>query len=173
MDVLGLGIYNGWPWSLYGFPYGPAEIDPAVKQRLDTIPSATLPTTRMGKMFFGPNVSDSNPQANRACRDKAALVYDSVVMGKPWLTPEAAALDKLTPLEWLLSIGCNITRDDVVAQGLNQVNVSDPQVTTHLLPSSTTTTNHNHSPHNHPPQHTITQSMYRIRRTCRLLSTYL
>jgi hypothetical protein len=121
MDVLGLGIYNGWPWSLYGFPYGPAEIDPAVKQRLDTIPSATLPTTRMGKMFFGPNVSDSNPQANRACRDKAALVYDSVVMGKPWLTPEASALDKLTPLEWLLSIGCNITRDDVVAQGLNQV----------------------------------------------------
>jgi len=30
VNVLGLGIYNGWPWSLYGFPYGPAEIDPQV-----------------------------------------------------------------------------------------------------------------------------------------------
>jgi len=25
VDVLGLGIYNGWPWAIYGFPYGPAR----------------------------------------------------------------------------------------------------------------------------------------------------
>ena len=33
VNVLGLGVHNGWPWALYGFPVGPAERDPAVEAR--------------------------------------------------------------------------------------------------------------------------------------------
>ena len=126
VNVLGLGIYNGWPWALYGFPDGPAKRDPAVVERLSRVPSVSSAGFDAGLNFFGPNVSDADPQVGRCWRGVAA-VYDSVVMGAPWETPGAAALDALTPLEWLASMGCNLTKADVVAQGLNQVDVSDPR----------------------------------------------
>eukprot|EP00966_Prymnesium_polylepis_P058770 1361364-Prymnesium_polylepis.1 len=128
MNVLGLGIYNGWPWALYGFPDGPAKRDPAVVARLARVPKANRVSE--AATFFGPNVSDSDPQAPRACRARAARVYASVVLSAPWETPDAAELDAMTPLEWLASIGCSISRADVISQGLNQVNESDP----HKLP---------------------------------------
>lgn len=129
VNVLGLGIYNGWPWALYGFPDGPAKRDPAVVERLSRVPAVSSAGFDAGRSFFGPNVSDADPQVGRCWRGVAA-VYDSVVMGAPWETPGAAALDALTPLEWLDSMGCNLTKEDVVAQGLNQVDVSNP----HELP---------------------------------------
>jgi phytoene dehydrogenase-like protein len=121
VNVLGLGIFNGWPWALYGFPYGPAEIRPDVKSALDRVPSATLVSTRSGAAFFGPNVSDTNPQAGKECREKVAKFYDSVLLDSMWDTYNASFLDNLTPLQFLDAMGCNITKDDVVAQGLNQV----------------------------------------------------
>jgi len=126
VNVLNLGIYNGWPWALYGFPYGPAFIDPAVRSEADKVPSASSPEYDGGRMFFGPNVSANNPQAGQECQNMVAHVYDGIVLGSPWLTPGANALDALTPLEWLHSLGCNITKADVIAQGLNQVDIAKP-----------------------------------------------
>jgi len=129
VNVLGLGIYNGWPWSLYGFPYGPAEIDPQVKGWLDKVPSASSHEYNAGAMFFGPdpNTSDPTGQAPLACRQRVAKAYDSIVLGSPWLTPNASALDQVTPLEWMTKLGCNITREDLIAQGLNQVDIAKPR----------------------------------------------
>ena len=128
LNVLGLGIHNGWPWALYGFPDGPAEREPAVVARLARVPKADR--VSQAATFFGPNVSDADLQAPRPCRDRVASVYDSIVLSAPWDTPDATSLDAMTPLEWLASVGCNITRADVIAQGLNQVDISDP----HKLP---------------------------------------
>lgn len=125
VNVLGLGVYNGWPWAIYGFPYGPAKIDPEVRKRLDRIPSASSAGYDGGDMFFGPNVSESDPQVGQ-CKARVAEVYRSIVLGSPWETPGAADLDAVTPLEWMRSVGCNITKEDVIAQGLNQVNLSNP-----------------------------------------------
>jgi len=127
VNVLNLGIYNGWPWALYGFPYGPAGIDPEIKAELDKIPSASSPEYDAGRMFFGPNVSNDDPQAGR-CQHRVAEVYDSIVLGSPWLSAGAKALDVLTPLEWLHSMGCNITKGDVIAQGLNLVDLAKPKL---------------------------------------------
>ena len=127
VNVLGLGVYNGWPWALYGFPDGPASRDPAVVEWLKAVPSASSESYLRdpGRMFFGPNVSASDPQVWR-CMRRVGEVYDSVVLGRPWETPGADGLDAATPLGWLHSLGCNISREDVVAQGLNQVNTSHP-----------------------------------------------
>jgi len=125
VNVLNLGVYNGWPWALYGFPYGPGFIDPDTRAALDKVPSASSAEYDAGRMFFGPNVSIDDPQAGR-CQHSVAEVYDAVVLGSPWLTPGAKALDAVTPLEWLNSLGCNITKEDVIAQGLNQVDIAKP-----------------------------------------------
>jgi choline dehydrogenase-like flavoprotein len=100
VNVLNLGVYNGWPWALYGFPVGPAGRDAETEAWLDRVPSASSAAYNAGRDFFGPNVSASDPQAGK-CKDEVAHVYDSVVMGAPWRTEGAAALDLLTPLEWL------------------------------------------------------------------------
>lgn len=126
VNVLGLGVYNGWPWQLYGFPYGPAHIDPQVKETLDKVLPASSHAYDGGRMFFGPNVSDTDPKVG-GCKKQVAAVYDSVVLGSPWQTPGASELDALTPLQWLSKVGCNITKEDVVAQGLNQVDIQDPK----------------------------------------------
>jgi len=128
LNVLNLGIFNGWPWALYGFPYGPAHTDPKVKARLDRVPSVSSAGFNQGKFFFGPEVAADDVQAPLACQQRVAKAYDSIVLGEPWKTDEAAELDSHTPLEWLALQGCNITRDDVIAQGLNQVDISDPTI---------------------------------------------
>ena len=71
-------------------------------------------------------------QAPLACQQRVAKAYDSIVLGEPWKADEAAELDSHTPLEWLALQGCNITRDDVIAQGLNQASRS-----CHLTPQLT------------------------------------
>jgi len=125
VNELNLGVFNGWPWALYGFPYGPAHTDQSVKQRLDRVPPAD--TVDQASTFFGPDVSPSDPQANVTCQRRVAEVYNAVVLGQPWQTPRAEQLDQLTPLQWMAEMGCKITKEDVVAQGLNQVNISDPR----------------------------------------------
>lgn len=58
------------------------------------------------------------------------------MLGVPWKTDGAAELDSCTPLEWLALQGCNITRDDVIAQGLNQAYHSchlTPRLTDHQV----------------------------------------
>ena len=56
LNVLGLGIYNGWPWALYVFPDGPARRDPAVVERLKAVPSASSSAYDAGREGW-----DSNP----------------------------------------------------------------------------------------------------------------
>eukprot|EP01062_Namystynia_karyoxenos_P028133 TRINITY_DN21381_c0_g1_i1.p1 TRINITY_DN21381_c0_g1~~TRINITY_DN21381_c0_g1_i1.p1 ORF type:complete len:580 (+),score=162.69 TRINITY_DN21381_c0_g1_i1:80-1741(+) len=121
VNELNLGIYNGWPWQLFVPAYGPAAtVDATTKAALDAVPSASSPQYDAGKMFFGPHVTSSDKKVG-ACKDRVAAVYDSINQGEPWRTPDAAKLDAMTPLEWLHSVGCNITKEDVINQGLSDL----------------------------------------------------